>query len=226
MEEISVAILSESQTLMENLLQELRNKRYYVTLARNTKEGVSRIWYEQPHVILLDWNSIHKDGLKLYKSFREHPRTKHSYLIVLTSEDEIEKNDFQVEIDDFVLAPVRWKEIDARIRKAQGKFARPDIEETIQIEEMEINESTYELTIKGKPVHLTHKEFELLKFLAANKGRVFTRETLLNLVWKYDFYHNTRTVDIHIQRVRTKIGTHYAKMIKTVPNVGYKFVVP
>src|SRR3972149_6629489 len=99
MEEISVAILSESQTLMENLLQELRGKGYYVTLARNTKEGISRIWYEQPHVIVLDWNSIHKDGPKLYKSFREHPRTKHSYITVLTSEETIEKYDFQVEID-------------------------------------------------------------------------------------------------------------------------------
>ena len=225
MEEIGVAILSESQTLMESLLQELRKKGYYVTLARNTKEGISRIWYEQPHVVLLDWNSIQKDGPKLYRSFKEHPRTRHSYIIVLSSEDAIEKYDFQLEIDDFILTPVRWKEVDGRIRKAQGKFARPDIEETIQVDELEINESTYEVKIQGDQIHLTHKEFELLKFLAANKNRVFSRETLLNLVWKYDFYHNTRTVDIHVQRVRSKIGPRYAKMIKTVPNVGYKFMI-
>ena len=159
MEEIGVAILSESQTLMENLLQELRNKKYFVTLARNTKEGISRIWYEQPHVILLDWNSIHKDGLKLFKSFKEHPRTRHSFIIVLSSEDVIEKYDFNVELDDFVLTPIRWKEIDGRIRKAQGKFARPDIEESIQIDDMEINEATYEVTIKGKQIHLTQSTF-------------------------------------------------------------------
>ena len=224
MEEISVAIVSESQTLMESLQQEMRKRNFYVILARNTKEGISRVWFERPNVIILDWNSIIKDGQKICRAFKEHPGTKHSFIIVLTSEEVISKYDFELELDDFVLAPVSPLEIDARIRKVQGKFAGPLGEESINVEDMEINESTYEVTIKEEPIRLTHKEFELLKFLASNRGRVFTREALLSLVWKYDFYHNTRTVDIHIQRVRSKIGSHYAKMIKTVPNVGYKFL--
>lgn len=225
MDEIRIALLSESQTLIEALVPEMRKQKYTMTVARNTKDGTSRILFEQPNVIIIDWISILKDGIKLYKNFRDHPRTKHSYLIAIVSDEIIKKYDFQVELDDFVIAPVRPVEMDARIRNARGRFGKPFPEEIIRVDGMEINEATYEMTIKGEVIPLTHKEFELLKFLAANRGRVFSRETLLSVVWKYDFYHNTRTVDIHIQRLRHKIGPKYAKMIKTVPNVGYKFIL-
>lgn len=224
MEDIRVALLSESQSLIEALVPEMRKQKYTMTVARNTKDGTSRILFEQPNVIIIDWVSILKDGIKLYKTFRDHPRTKHSYIIAIVSEEIIRKYDFQIELDDFVVTPIQPSEVDARIRKVKGRFGKPFPEEVIRVDGMEINEATYEMTIKGEVVPLTHKEFELLKFLTTNRGRVFSRDTLLSVVWKYDFYHSTRTVDIHIQRLRHKIGQKYAKMIKTVPNVGYKFI--
>jgi DNA-binding response OmpR family regulator len=89
-----------------------------------------------------------------------------------------------------------------------------------------IDPDTYAAKLKGRPLDLTYKEFELLKFLAQHPGRVFTRDQLLREVWGYDYFGGTRTVDVHVRRLRAKLGSEYESMIGTVRQVGYKFVVP
>ena len=103
------------------------------------------------------------------------------------------------------------------------RIGKVDREHTVNIGELLLDLDNYEVSLKGKPVSLTYREYELLKYFILNRDRVFTREVLLDRVWGYDNYVGTRTVDIHVQRLRTKLGGAYGDLIQTVRNVGYKF---
>lgn len=223
MDKLKITILSESQTRRESLAEGLRNAAYQVSLARNTIEGYERIHREQPEVILIDLISIVRDGLKLFRHFKNHRRTKNAYIIFITTENGIRKFDFSEEFDDFVLAPVNIPEIDARIKKASQNFNKILGQDLIRIDELVIDGSSYEVTLGGDSLSLTHKEFELLRYLAVHRRQALTRDRLLANVWHYDDYTQTRTVDMHIRRLRKKLGP-FAKRIRTVPNIGYKFL--
>ena len=131
-------------------------------------------------------------------------------------------------VDDVVLTGAGPAEVDARVRLALGRSApsAPDADEVIRTGDLSIDEATYQARIKGRPLDLTFKEFELLKFLAQHPGRVFTRAQLLQEVWGYDYYGGTRTVDVHVRRLRAKLGPEHEALVGTVRNVGYKFVTP
>ena len=133
-------------------------------------------------------------------------------------------------IDDVILDTAGPAEVDARIRIALGKHAielvasDPHAGE-IRTGEVTIDESTYTARLKGNVLDLTFKEFELLKYLAQHPGRVFTRAQLLQEIWGYDYFGGTRTVDVHIRRLRSKLGPEFESIIGTVRNVGYRFTV-
>jgi len=131
-------------------------------------------------------------------------------------------------VDDVVLASAGPAEIEARLRLAVGRLGQANSNEggLIRAGELTIDPDTYAAKLKGRPLDLTYKEFELLKFLAQHPGRVFTRDQLLREVWGYDYFGGTRTVDVHVRRLRAKLGSEYESMIGTVRQVGYKFVVP
>jgi DNA-binding response OmpR family regulator len=101
-----------------------------------------------------------------------------------------------------------------------------DAEQLIKVGELVVDQANYAVYIAGQPLELTFKEYELLRFLATHRGRVFTREALLNQVWGYDYYGGNRTVDVHIRRIRAKLGTPYEDLVETVRNVGYRFNDP
>ncbi|WP_129656480.1 winged helix-turn-helix transcriptional regulator [Rothia halotolerans] len=127
-------------------------------------------------------------------------------------------------IDDFVLAAAGPAELDARLRFAGERTEEEPVRETvIRSGAVTIDEASYVARVNGQPLNLTFKEFELLKFLAQNSGRVFTRVQLLSEVWGYDYYGGTRTVDVHIRRLRAKLGNDHEQLITTVRNVGYSF---
>jgi DNA-binding response OmpR family regulator len=119
-------------------------------------------------------------------------------------------------------------EVDARLRLVRSRCVDPAGagSGSLQLGELVIDESTYTARLRGRPLDLTYKEFELLKYLAQHAGRVFTRAQLLQEVWGYDFFGGTRTVDVHVRRLRAKLGTEHEQLIGTVRNVGYKFVRP
>ena len=129
--------------------------------------------------------------------------------------------DFSIGFDDFVLMPLVPAELYARVRQLDWRTARFGTDELLKIDDLVIDIAGHELRIAGGRVELTHQEFELLRFLAQHRGRVFTREALLERAWGYRFAGGTRTVDIHVRRVRAKLGTH-GGLIETVRNVGYK----
>jgi DNA-binding response OmpR family regulator len=131
-------------------------------------------------------------------------------------------------VDDFVLDTAGPAELDARLRLAVERRAADseDPNGRLEIGELTIDESTYTARLSGNALDLTYKEFELLKFLALHPGRVFTRSHLVQEVWGYDYFGGTRTVDVHVRRLRAKLGSEHEAMIGTVRNVGYKFVRP
>ncbi len=125
--------------------------------------------------------------------------------------------------EDFCVTPFHPMEFEARLKHLltrQGVLA--DDSETIVYKALVLNLETYQASIDDDPLDLTYMEYELLKFLAQNPGRVFTRETLLNRVWGYEYYGGARTVDVHVRRLRAKLGEEHANLIQTVRSVGYK----
>jgi DNA-binding response OmpR family regulator len=134
------------------------------------------------------------------------------------------------DFDDIVLNVAGPAEVEARIRLAQARLVagRGDDAEShvIRSGEITVDEITYTAKLGGRSLDLTFKEFELLKYLAQHPGRVFTRDQLLQEVWGYDYYGGTRTVDVHVRRLRAKLGSEHEQLIGTVRNVGYRFVLP
>jgi DNA-binding response OmpR family regulator len=124
-------------------------------------------------------------------------------------------------VDDVVLNTAGPAEVDARIRLAAGRTPHNEPSPTIRAAGVVIDEASYSAKVHGKPLDLTYKEFELLRFLAAHPSRVFTREQLLSEVWGYDYFGGTRTVDVHVRRLRAKLGDQES-LIGTVRNVGYR----
>jgi len=130
--------------------------------------------------------------------------------------------DFSIGISDFLLKPVVPAELYARVRQLDWRGATFGSDEVIKVEDLHIDVAGYEARVRGRRLELTHQEFELLRFFAQNRGKVFTREQLLAKVWGYRYYGGSRTVDIHVRRLRAKLGPSAGGLIETVRNVGYK----
>ncbi|GAB3206825.1 winged helix-turn-helix transcriptional regulator [Marinactinospora thermotolerans] len=129
------------------------------------------------------------------------------------------------QVDDFILTTAGPAEVEARLRLAIGQSeAAADDPDEIRRGDLTIDEATYIARLRGRILDLTFKEFELLKFLAQHPGRVFTRAQLLQEVWGYDYFGGTRTIDVHVRRLRAKLGSEHESLIGTVRNVGYRFV--
>jgi DNA-binding response OmpR family regulator len=125
--------------------------------------------------------------------------------------------------DDFCLTPFHPVELEARLRHLLYRRMSVSGPEMIEYAALALNLETYQATIDGTPLDLTYMEYELLKFLAQNPGKVFTREMLLSRVWGYEYYGGARTVDVHVRRLRAKLGEEQANLIQTVRSVGYRF---
>jgi two-component system, OmpR family, alkaline phosphatase synthesis response regulator PhoP len=151
---------------------------------------------------------------------------KDALVILLTAEEQLDGLELSVGLDDFLLAPHNPRELLSRIQLLLWKNNRVDAEQLLKVGNLVIDLANYTVTIEGSPLEFTYKEYELLRFLVGHRGRVFTREALLNQVWGYDYYGGTRTVDVHIRRIRAKLGMPYEDMVETVRNVGYRFNEP
>ncbi len=145
-------------------------------------------------------------------------------LLVVVSNEQLSDLELREDLfDDFCLAPVRPAELRRRLEHLFWRTGRGTRPELVEYGELLLNLETYQAGIGGKPLDLTYMEYELLKFLASHPGKVFTRETLLSRVWGYEYYGGARTVDVHIRRLRAKLGEEHANLIQTVRSVGYRF---
>ncbi len=147
-------------------------------------------------------------------------------VLALVPADRLEAYTREILFDDFAPIPCRAPELAARLNVLLRRFKPAEDATRLKIGDLTVDLARYEVTQGGRRMELTFKEYELLKFLATNPGKVFTRETLLNRVWGYDYFGGTRTVDVHIRRLRSKIEVSGTEYIDTVRNVGYRFHSP
>jgi DNA-binding response OmpR family regulator len=152
---------------------------------------------------------------------REQPGLEEVPIIGILSESALSSLPLPT-MDDFILDPVSIPELVVRILTRLVNFQTPDEINVARAGRLEVDVDNYKARIGSKTLDLTYKEFELLRFLVTHQGRVFTREALLNRVWGYDYFGGARTVDVHIRRLRSKLGPHQS-LIETVRNVGYRF---
>lgn len=144
-------------------------------------------------------------------------------LVLLARPDQVGSIDAALPVDDFILTPVAAEELTLRLRRLLWRRSGVDAANVLRSGELMLDAENYKVFVNGAPVSLTYKEFELLRFLMTNRGKVFSREALLNRVWGYEYYGGARTVDVHIRRLRSKIETGSSVYIETVRNVGYRF---
>jgi DNA-binding response OmpR family regulator len=181
-------------------------------------EALSR---EPPQVIVIDARERLETGYACLKALRERAAMAEVPALLAVVVARLSAIDFRA-VDDFVLVPVVPAELYARLRQLDQRFAAFSGEERLKVNDLEIDLPGYEAFVRGRKLELTHQEFELLKFLAQHRGKVWTREQLLSKVWGYRYFGGTRTVDIHVRRLRAKLGTPADQMIETIRNVGYK----
>jgi len=219
-----ILILSRDEEYRNTLISLLKDAGYTVYPSDTIKDTVDQFYSKKLDLIIVDVESWKEAGVKTYKDLRHELATKDFASIIIIPVALMENVEFSLAFDDFIIKDGNPKEVPLRIKQLLWRKSRLDTENIIKINDLILDLNSYEVAVKGKRIYLTYKEYELLKFLVLNRGRVFTRDVLLDKVWGYDNYAGTRTVDIHIQRLRTKLGGGSSSFVQTVRNVGYCFV--
>jgi DNA-binding response OmpR family regulator len=222
-----ILMVTENAKIAGPLQQALLRGGYHVSVVSGEREALLQAMNPRPpDIFVLDTLSARLELKALRQILHSQFSAKDALVIVLTAEERLEDLEVNVGLADFMLAPYVPRELLLRIQLLLWKNNRVDAEQLLKVGDLVIDLANYAVTIEGEPLALTYKEYELLRFLVAHRGRVFTREALLNQVWGYDYYGGTRTVDVHIRRIRAKLGAPYEDMVETVRNVGYRFNEP
>ncbi len=179
---------------------------------------------EKIDLLIVDLERCATEHGKLCHALKRERSLKELPLVLLVTEDHLGRLDFGWGIEDYLTLPVTGKRLVERLNFLMWKRNRVEPKNGFALGGLVVDFERYDVHVKGEPVDLTYKEFELLKFLITHPGKAFTREALLDKVWGYDFYGGTRTVDVHIRRLRAKIEVGGATYIETIRHVGYKFL--
>ena len=225
---IKLLVVDDDANICEMVKIYLEKEGYEVKTASDGVEGVSFFKLYEPDLVLLDIMLPKKDGWQVCREIREISTKP---IIMVTAKGEVFDKVLGLELgaDDFMVKPFDMKELSARIKAVLRRYSSHDTsgdDEVIKFDNIEISLQKYELKLAGKSVDIPPKELELLYFLASNYNRVFTRDQLLDKVWGFDYLGDSRTVDVHIKRLREKLeGASDKWSLKTVWGVGYKFEV-
>lgn len=218
-----VLVVDDEEPILELLKYNLEKQGYEVKTASNGQIAVDVAKKFLPDLVLLDIMMPKMDGVEACRHLRAMPELANTFIVFLTAraEEYSEIAAFDVGADDYILKPIKPRALMSRI---SALFRRESKKSTasaqITIGDLVIDRTSYTVKVKGKEINLPKKEFELLYFLAQNPNKVFNRDDLLQNIWGSDVYVLARTVDVHIRKVREKIGDDY---ITTVKGVGYKF---
>jgi DNA-binding response OmpR family regulator len=185
---------------------------------------VAKIVGQHPAVVLLDADDA-KFGSEAWELAQKMRQDMHVPLIALIAREKLNGFDLSNGIDDFVVKPCEATEVTSRIKRILTQKGGEENDDVVRCGDLVIDSIKCEVSLCGKPIMLTFKEYQLLRFLADNRGKVFTRDVLLDRVWGWDYYGGDRTVDVHIRRLRSKIEDSTHAFIETVRNIGYKFKV-
>ena len=226
MTDTKILIVDDDANISDLLQRYFEKEGYNVKTAVDGVEGLSIFKIFEPDLVLLDIMLPKKDGWQVCREIRE---ISSKPVIMVTAKGEVFDKVLGLELgaDDFVVKPFDMKELSARVKAVLRRYhahSNPNDDEVIKFENIEISLQKYELKLKGKSVDIPPKELELLYFLASNYNRVFTRDQLLDKVWGFDYLGDSRTVDVHVKRLREKLeGVSDKWILKTVWGVGYKF---
>ncbi len=222
-----ILVIDDDQNICDLFRMYLEKEGYEVRVANDGVEGMTVFRKYEPDLVLLDIMLPKKDGWQICREIREQSSKP---IIMITAKGETIDKVLGLELgaDDYIVKPLDMKEVFARIKAVLRRYAKQDTAdgELIKFDNLEISLQKYELRVCGKVVDLPPKELELIYFLASNYNRVFTRNQLLDKVWGFDYAGESRTVDVHIKRLREKLeGASEQWTLKTIHSVGYKFVV-
>jgi two-component system, OmpR family, alkaline phosphatase synthesis response regulator PhoP len=219
----TILVVDDEQDLLDLIEYNLKKEGYNVLLAENGEQGLKLAKELHPDLVLLDIMMPVMDGLEVCEKMRMNAETKYIPVIFLTarSDEKTEVSGLDKGADDFITKPISTTKLLSRIKAVLRRFDETEDEvRKLLVHDLEIDKDRY-LVIRGdKEFQLPRKEFELLYYLASRKGKVRDRQTLLNKVWGDNIYVVDRTVDVHVRKIREKLGDHY---IETVKGVGYRF---
>jgi DNA-binding response OmpR family regulator len=181
-----------------------------------------RIARHKTWIVVIEAGDDVPRAMRCLRKLRESGPLADSPVLIAVTLPRLPALDVSAGMNDFILMPLVPAELYARLRQLDWRSATFGSDEVLKIEDLVIDVAGYEARLGGRRLELTHQEFELLRFLAQHRGRVFTRDQLLERVWGYQYAGGTRTVDIHVRRVRAKLGATAGGLVETVRNVGYK----
>jgi DNA-binding response OmpR family regulator len=216
----NILIIAKGNVIGEELSSGLAERGYACSVTHDAEAAVNRIDEPPFDLVLLAGDS----GSQIGAIARRMKQEKDLPVMALIEREMLaDINGYPDVIDDFVIRPYDLRELNLRVARLLRKTGRADSGELIRCGDLIIDQARCEVAVAGRPIDLTYREYELLRFLAGHVGRVYTRDALLDKVWGYDYYGGDRTVDVHIRRLRSKVEDSAHSFIETVRNIGYRF---
>ncbi|HMU68519.1 MAG TPA: response regulator transcription factor [Chitinophagales bacterium] len=222
-EKIRILIVDDEPDILEVIEYNLLKEDYQVIKAFNGREALEKARVEKPNLILLDIMMPEMDGIEVCRELRSNHAFDNTLIAFLTArnEDFTQVQGFDVGADDYITKPIKPRLLVSRIKALLRRTGSADQNhEQVSYGDISIDEEKYLVYVKGKPISLAKKEFELIQLLVSRPGKVFTRQEIFNKIWGMDVIVGDRTIDVHIRKIREKVGEDY---IKTIKGIGYKF---
>jgi two-component system alkaline phosphatase synthesis response regulator PhoP len=222
--DITILLVDDEPDILEIVKYNLTSEGYTVETAENGLEAIDRAKQIKPQLIIMDVMMPKMDGMEACEKIRNIPELSETVITFLTArgEDYSQMAGFEAGADDYITKPIKPKVLVSKVKALLRRFKKEDEEEKIKLGNLTINREEYKIMLGKKELVLPRKEFELLALLASKPGKVFKREVILDTIWGNDVIVGGRTIDVHIRKLREKIGDD---RFKTVKGVGYKFVV-
>lgn len=219
---IKILLVDDEQDILEIVGYNLSQEGYKIITASNGKEAITKAKKELPHLIIIDVMMPEMDGIEAVENIRRIPELSEVIITFLTAraEDYSQVAGFDVGADDYITKPIKPKVLVSKVKALLRRLKdNEQPSDTLSVGNMEINREEYKIIKDGEEIILPKKEFELLYLLASKPGKVFKREEILSKVWGDDVVVGGRTIDVHIRKLREKIGE---ELFKTIKGVGYK----
>ncbi|BCY28055.1 response regulator transcription factor [Flavobacterium okayamense] len=220
--DIKILLVDDEQDILEIVSYNLSQEGYQIVTATNGREAISKAKKELPHLIILDVMMPEMDGIEACENIRRIPELESTIITFLTarSEDYSQVAGFDAGADDYIAKPIKPKVLVSKVKALLRRLKdEDDSKDVLKVGDIEINREEYKIVRNNEEIVLPRKEFELFYLLATKPGKVFTREEILDKVWGNEVVVGGRTIDVHIRKLREKIGDDF---FKTIKGVGYK----
>ena len=222
---IKILLVDDEPDILEIISYNLTSQGYNVSTANNGVQAVKKAKKEQPHLIILDVMMPEMDGIEACEQIRKIPELENTLIAFLTArgEDYSQVAGFEAGADDYITKPIKPKVLVSKIKSLLRRLnttSNTPSKDLIELDQLTIDREAYKIVFEGEDIILPRKEFELLYLLASKPGKVFKREDILDKIWGNEVVVGGRTIDVHIRKLREKLGD---KRFKTIKGVGYKF---